>query len=233
MLRILLFFISIFLTSENLIAQDNEPIQKEADTLKAPAKYGLRIGFDLAKPIRSLLDEEYNGLEIAADLNTERLYVAAEFGNEQRDYFEPNLNAITKGSYLKIGGDFNANRNWIGLNNIINIGLRYGLSTFDQELLAYSLYSIDQTFPTTFRTTPQEFNGLTASWLELIVGLKTEVLTNMYVSLNFQLKHKVSEDVPENFTNLFIPGFGKTNDFSQFGVGYSYSISYLIPLFKN
>ena len=231
-LPILLFFISTLFTSEILMAQESDASDKKADTLQAPIKYGLRVGLDLAKPIRTLLDEDYSGFELIADFNiSKRLYVAAELGSEEKDYFEPNLNARTKGNYLKIGGDFNANRNWIGLNNIINIGLRYGISAFDQELLAYNIYSTDQTFNPTFRTDPIEFKGLTASWIELIVGLKTEVLKNLYLSLNFQIKHMVSEESPDNFGNLFIPGFGKTNDYSEFGAGYSYSISYLIPLF--
>lgn len=232
-LHILLFFISTFFTSEILTAQDSEPTKKVADTLKKPIKYGLRLGVDLSKPIRTLLDEDYTGFEILADFNvTERLYLAAELGNEEKDYFEPNLNATTKGSYLKIGGDFNANRNWIGLNNLITIGLRYGIASFDQELIAYNIYTTDQNFSPTFRTDSQQFNGLTASWIELIVGIKTEILTNVYLGLNFQLKHKVGETIPENFANLYIPGFGRTYDFSEFGAGYSYSISYLIPLFE-
>ena len=48
----------------------------------------------------------------------------------------------------------------------------------------------------------------------------------------FQLKRKISEDKPDNFGNLYIPGFNRTYDYSEFGVGYGYTISYLIPIFK-
>ena len=51
--------------------------------------------------------------------------------------------------------------------------------------------------------------------------------------LNLQLKRKLSEVVPENFGNLYIPGFNRTYDFSQWGVGYGYTLTYLLPLFKN
>ena len=65
-----------------------------------------------------------------------------------------------------------------------------------------------------------------------MVGVKTEVVNNLYFSFNFQLKRKFAEDLPQNFDNLYIPGFGRTYDFSEYGVGYGYSVSYLIPIFK-
>ena len=57
-------------------------------------------------------------------------------------------------------------------------------------------------------------------------------MNNLYLSINLQLKRKITEDRPENFDNLIIPGFNRTYDYSEFGVGYGYSISYLIPIFK-
>ena len=59
-----------------------------------------------------------------------------------------------------------------------------------------------------------------------------KISTNLFLSINLQLKNKFSEDVPENFNNLYIPGFNKTNDYSDFGVGFGYGVSYLIPIYK-
>ena len=118
------------------------------------------------------------------------------------------------------------------MNNAIFGGLRYGFSTFSQELDTYDIYTINPAYPTTPRTENIEYTGLTAHWAELIVGIKTEVLNNLFLSINLQLKRKITEDTPENFGNLIIPGFNRTYDFSQFGVGYGYTISYLIPLYK-
>jgi hypothetical protein len=36
----------------------------------------------------------------------------------------------------------------------------------------------------------------------------------------------------ERFPNLWIPGFNKVTNDSRFGVGYNYSISYFLPLYK-
>ena len=118
------------------------------------------------------------------------------------------------------------------MNNAIFGGLRYGFSTFKQELNSYSVYTTNSAFPVDIREVNIEASGLTASWAELIVGLKTEVLNNLYLSINLQLKRKISEDKPDGFDNLIIPGFNRTYDSSEFGVGYGYTISYLIPLYK-
>ena len=42
----------------------------------------------------------------------------------------------------------------------------------------------------------------------------------------------INQTQPSNFDNLVIPGFNKTNDFSAFGVGYGYSLTYYLPLLK-
>lgn len=228
--HILLFCISVLLVSFSINAQQTTA----SDTVSKPAeKYGLRLGVDISKPARTLLEDGYSGFEIMGDFRvTEKFYAAVELGSEKKDIFEANLNSRTNGSYAKIGFDYNSYNNWLGMDNAIYGGLRYGFSTFTNELLAYGIYTTSQTFPPAFRVEPQEFKGLTAHWAELIVGVKTEVLNNLYLSLNVQLKRKLSEDKPENFDNLYIPGFNRTYDFSEFGVGYGYSISYLIPIFK-
>ncbi|WP_443633683.1 DUF6048 family protein [Candidatus Marifrigoribacter sp. Uisw_064] len=232
MKHILIFFISISFTSSfSVMAQEENTAV--TDTITKNEKYGLRVGADISKPIRSFFEDDYTGFEIMADFRvTKKFYAAIELGNETKDRFEENLNSSTNGSYAKIGFNFNSYNNWLGMNNEISAGMRYGFSTFKQELLGYTIYTGDDTFPTTFIENPIEYKGLTAHWAEIIMSIKTEIFNNLYLSLNVQLKRKISEDKPENFKNLFIPGFNRTYDFSEFGVGYGYTLSYLIPIFK-
>lgn len=203
------------------------------DTVPKVEKYGLRIGVDLAKPLRTLLEDGYSGFEIMGDFRvTKKFYAAVELGNEKKDWIEPNINSQISGSYAKIGFDYNAYENWLGMQNAITLGLRYGFSTFKEDLYSYSLYTSNPAFPAPVFTDPQEFKGLSAHWAEFIIAIKTEVVHNLYLSINLQLKRKISEKEPENFANLYIPGFNRTYDYSEFGVGYGYTISYLIPIFK-
>ena len=215
------------------LAQDSTAVVIDSVKVK-DQKYGLRLGVDLAKPLRTLLDDTYSGFEISGDFRfADRFYAAVELGTEKKDRFEANLNSKTSGSYFKAGADFNAYNNWVGLRNLIYVGLRYGFSSFNQELLSYGIYTTDQSYSEfELREVNQKFDGLTASWAELIVGVKTELLPNLYLGLQLQLKNKISETKPDNFDNLFIPGFNRTYDDSDFGVGYGYSLSYLIPIFK-
>jgi hypothetical protein len=230
-LPILLFFISTLFATLDTVAQ--ESTEKKPDTTAQKTKYGLRFGLDLSKPLRSVLEDGYKGVELLADFRIQdRFYLAAELGNEEKDYLEPNINATTKGSYFKVGLNYNAYVNWVGMTNEIFTGLRYGFSSFSQELFGYDLYSTNQSFPPTVVTQNIEYIGLTAHWAEFMLGVKTEVFTNVYLSLNLQLKRKISETQPENFDNLYIPGFNRTYDFSQWGVGYGYNVTYLLPLFK-
>lgn len=204
-----------------------------ADTISSPMKYGFRVGVDLAKPIRSLVDKDYSGFEILADFRlSKKFYLAGEFGSEQKERFESNLNSSTKGSYLKVGFDYNAYENWLGMSNAIHAGLRYGFSTFTQDLFAYTIYTTNQDLPPSSRVEPVEFSGLTAHWIEFVLGLKAEIVNNLYLSINVQLKRKIAFDQPDNFDNLYVPGFNRTYDESTFGVGYGYTVSYLIPIFK-
>ena len=225
----LLFFISLLFCA-SLNAQKGN---KQNDTIPKIEKYGIRVGIDIAKPIRTLVENGYSGFEITGDFRvTKRFYAAVELGNEKKDWIEPYVSAKTSGSYAKIGFDFNAYENWLGMTNSINLGLRYGFSSFNQELLSYKVYTNNPAFPSQVVTNPQEFSGLTAHWAEFILSIKTEIAKNLYLSLNAQLKRKITEDQPENFDNLYIPGFHRTYDYSKFGVGYGYSISYMIPIFK-
>src|SRR5690554_4131452 len=229
--HILLFSISLFFCVGSLTAQKNG--EKAGDTLPRTEKYGIRVGVDLAKPLRSLIENGYSGFEIMGDFRvTKRFYAALELGNEKKSWIEPYVSSKTSGSYAKIGFDYNAYENWLGMENSINLGLRYGFSSFNQTLLSYRIYTDNPTFPPEVVNVPIEFNDLTAHWAEFIFSVKAELLNNLYLSLNLQLKRKIAESRPENFANLYIPGFNRTYDYSEFGVGYGYSISYLIPIFK-
>lgn len=233
-LQIFLFFISLF----GLLAIENSYAQTATDTVQFKERYGFRVGIDLSKPLRTLLDDSYNGLELLGDYRIYKdYYLAAELGNEKMELDENNLSVTSNGSYIKVGADYNAYENWAGMENAIIVGLRYGFSTFSQTLENYAIATQSPATPIPYFgpnviSTPEETKGLNASWVELIAGIKVELFQNLYLGANVQLKRMITEKAPSRFDNLSVPGFGVTNDFSEFGVGYSYNISYLIPLYK-
>lgn len=228
--RTFLFCISLLTLTSSLVAQQNTT---QEDSLVAKHKYGLRMGLDISKPIRTLFEKNYSGLELLGDFRiSNKFYVAGEMGTEKKDINLTNIKSSTSGNYIKLGMDFNAYNNWLSMNNAIYAGLRYGFATFKHKLDSYEIYTTNHDYPTTIVNSSQEFKGLQGHWLELIIGVKTELFKNFYASINLQLKRKISEKTPSNFDNLYIPGFNKTNDYSEFGVGYGYTLSYLIPIFR-
>jgi hypothetical protein len=207
---------------------------KVKDSIKPKTeRYGLRVGVDLFKLTRSFYEKDYRGIELVGDFKvTRKYYIAAEIGNENKTVVDEHLDFTTKGTYIKAGFDYNAYENWLGMNNMIYVGMRYGISTFNQTLNAYSIYNTNPYFGESLMIPDGEkFNGLSAQWIEVLAGIKAEVFKNCYVGFSVQLKNLVSNKKPDTFDNLYIPGFNRTYD-GNFGVGFNYTVSYFIPVFK-
>lgn len=238
------YFISLLFLSLPLgmIGQDKPVDLQPKDTIEYKQEYGLRVGADLNRLLFSFIDEDYTGFELVGDFRlTEKLYLAGELGNEEKTQIEdlgntPLYGYTTSGSYLKLGVDINTYENWFGMNNAITIGGRYSYATFSQTLNDYLLYDSSRFFnPTEFlpgASPGEEFTGLNASWLEFVLGLKAELFANIYVGMSARLGFLITNTEADRFPNLWIPGFNRITDGSNFGVSYNYSISYLIPFYK-
>ncbi|MEM6516093.1 MAG: DUF6048 family protein [Bacteroidota bacterium] len=229
-----IFILLLFSVSVNA-QNENETNETTRDTLKYQQKYGLRVGGDLGRIIRSVVDEDYTGFEINGDYRISKdLYIAGELGTEERTTTTDFLDVTTTGSYFKAGVDLNTYTNWLDMQNLIFIGGRVGASTFSQTINEFTIYDTNREFfNQPYSETPdQEFNGLSAIWTELIVGIKAELFNNLYMGLNMQLKFMITQDQPSGFENLFVPGFNRTYDSGRIGVGVGYNISYLIPIYK-
>lgn len=227
------YFSSLILLFLIGLSANAQQTQKVQDTIQYKEKFGIRAGIDLSKPLRTLLDDNYSGIELVGDYRIyDNFYIAAELGTEKITFEGDNIETFTNGSYIKVGGDYNAYENWQDMQNAIFVGVRYGFATFSQTLDQYRVYTSTDYFGPDIREDNTETTGLTASWAEIMVGLKVEVLNNLFLSANVQLKRKIGQNSPTNFDNLAIPGFGRTYDSSEFGAGYGYSISYLIPFYK-
>ena len=230
--HIYLFFINVLITVLCFGQEDTSKKEAILDTLPPAEKYGLRIGLDLSKLIQTAFNDNYSGFEIIADYRVYHgLYVAIEAGQESLIRDEENINTEGSGKYIRGGIDYNVYKNWRGMQNSIYVGLRYSYASFDQTLNDYSVFTSTDYFAPIQNTDPVTVDSLDASWLEFIFGIKAELFHNLYLGVNVSLRRLMNETTPEGFDNLFIPGFGKTNDFSEFGIGYSYTISYSIPFF--
>lgn len=223
------FSIICILCSISIHAQENDTI---VVTPKIE-RYGIRVGADLSKIVQTFVDKDYQGLELVADYRlTKRYFLAGELGNENKTTNDDQINFTTKGTYFKVGFDYNAHQNWLDLENIISIGLRYGVSTFSQQVNSYEIYNPNPYFGEVPETqSGQKYSGLSAQWVEVVLGVKTRVFNNFFVGFSLRGNYLTNNQKPGNFDNLYIPGFNRTYD-GKFGVGFNYTLTYFIPIYK-
>ena len=226
---ILKFFISVAII---ILFSEKNFSQTENDSVVVKNKYGIRIGLDFSKQIR-MLTEDYKGLSLYGDVKIkERLFIVSELGSDEKELRTDNLRSKFSGNYIKAGLNYNLYNNLPGLNNEIYVGFRFATSKFKSEISEYIIYNKDR-----FWSQDPIFDniinkGLNANWVELIIGINAELLNNFFVGLSLRLNRMLNQKKPENFTNLYIPGFNKVTENNNFGTGLTYSIIYQIPIIK-
>ena len=195
----------------------------------------IRFGFDIFKPIKSSSEGDNLNYEIVGDIQiTDNLYLAAEYGLIDKLIEDENINFNSNGSFLRFGFDYNMFKNWIGMDNAIFVGLRYGSSNFSNKIVSYNVRNSDAYFSNFVDNNYQtiDHSNLKGSWLEIVAGVKVETFNNFYLGFSLRLNKLLSTEKPENFDNLFIPGFNKVTDENTFGSGFNYTLTYSIPLRK-
>ena len=131
------------------------------------------LNIDISKPIISFLQENTKGFELTGDLRfSNNYYAAAELGYEDVLKTEDYLNYSTKGSFIKLGVNYNAYENWKGMNNQIYIGGRYAFSFFEHTLNSYTPNASGTYFIANPIEASTNFKDLNAHWLEFLFGMK-------------------------------------------------------------
>ncbi|CEN52901.1 conserved exported hypothetical protein [Capnocytophaga canimorsus] len=216
-------------------AQQTNTVESEKNTYKQ--RYGLRVGADLSKPIIALLDKKYWGVELMSDYRINySFYAAAEIGSEKKTTQTDFFSFTTNGQFLKMGVDYNTYGNWYGMENMIFVGGRYAFSRFSQQLDSYHIYKNHQYWQENTQGTNTEwlgeYNGRTAHWLEFIIGMKVELLQNLYAGTSIRLGFRLGHTQKGGFPNYWIPGFNRVWEGSRFGMNFNYGITYLVPFYK-
>ena len=199
--------------------------------------YGLRIGADISRPIRSLLDKSYQGLELVGDYRLNyRYYLAGEIGKERKVSENNYFDFTTNGQYIKFGIDYNSYTNWYGMENQIYVGARYGFSLFSQDLNSYIIHKDNQYFTENTAGSSAEwlkkYSGRTAHWFEIVLGIKAELLHNLYAGASVRVGVLALQTDSKGFPNYYIPAFGRVYENSRFGASFNYTLTYLIPFYK-
>ena len=203
---------------------------------KFTERYSLRFGVDLSKPIRSVVEDLYKGLELTADYRlTHNIYVAGEIGMENKRVVSESLDFQTSGEYLKIGVDINLFKNWQGMENQLLAGFRLGTSTHKHQLHGYAVRQLNHFWKEELYkslSTPIQYNNLSAFWFEILIGVRAEMITNLQMGISVRMNYLINDKEVDNFNNLYVPGFNRVTDVSPWGAGLNYTIMYQFPLFR-
>ena len=221
------YFISccLIITTLSNFAQEVET----KDSITYKSVYGLRLGIDISKPIMGMIDSNSSGLELVADYRiAKNWYIAGEFGTQEEITKEDYTNSTSKGSFYKIGVNYNAYDNWLDMNNEIFVGFRYATSAFEQTLNNYSSNTGSDYFSGNTNSVGLTTTDLNAHWAEFVLGLKVETFKNLFLGFSFSYKVMFSLEHPTNFKTLYVPGFNRVFE-TETGFGFNYTISYTIP----
>lgn len=203
-----------------------------AEETKKSRVFTLRLGADVIKPLRTQFEEDFQGLELVGDLQlNRRWFVAAEIGSEKRTKEEELIRYSTQGSYFKAGVDYNFFNNWKGMNNNMYVGFRYARSLHTHRVLSYELYQLNQYVSNiiTEGGAIGERSQISNAWFELLFGIKVELLNNLYAGISLRLNGILVNPKPDNFGNLYAPGFNTITDDNKFGSSINYTLSYALP----
>ena len=197
----------------------------EKDTLRT---YGPRFGIDLARLLYLIADPPQTGAEIYADFEIYRnIYPVFELGYNNMSDSQESFNYSSSGSYGRAGIDYNVlSLKDRSSHHTITVGFRYGMSPFKHEVTEVF---VRNDYWGDYVPEPYE-NSLTGHWIELVGGMKAEVLTNFFLGWSIRYKILLNPEMDPLMTPEMIPGYGSGAEDSVFG--FTYTIAYKIPLFK-
>ena len=219
------------------VSQENDNITiNDSLNLKKEKSINLRVGFDLYRIILSRVSDDFDGFEIVGDLKvSENFFIALELGNLDITKQVEQVNFTTNGNYFKVGIDYNMFENLEGMNNHITLGARIGSSRHDQTLNSYTIldrtrYWTNSDLPITNGFATGERPDLNALWFEVVLNFKVQILKNIYTGISLRLNRLISDKIPSNFDNIYIPGFNKKTQDNVFGAGFNYTLTYNFSL---
>ena len=230
------FYISLLNFYYSVSQQNNDITINDSLNLKKEKSINLRVGFDLYRIILSRVSDDFDGFEIVGDLKvSENFFIALELGNLDITKQVEQVNFTTNGNYFKVGFDYNMFENLEGMNNHITLGARIGSSRHDQTLNSYTIldrtrYWTNSDLPITNGFATGERSDLNALWFEVVLNFKVQILKNIYTGISLRLNRLISDKIPSNFDNIYIPGFNKKTQDNVFGAGFNYTLTYNFSL---
>ncbi len=204
-------------------AQDKKPQELKP---AVPWWNGMLVQVDVASPVASALSNgESFSMEAGAQLTIKKKYYPIlEVGyNNVKKLLVNNIGFDGGGLFGRVGVDFNLlkqKENSKPTNNLFLAGVRLGMSNFNYDITNISI--IDNYWGGNETLTYTNKNA-TKVWYEVVVGIRVEVLKNVYMGWTVRNKNQITSDTDGNISPWYIPGFGHNTSNSW---GFNYIIGY-------
>lgn len=186
----------------------------------------VRFGCDLSRfALPYVGDIGSRGVEFSVDGELNYNYFpVVEVGRQLVKHNTDSIRYKMNGNYFRVGLDYNILKYKHRLDrDICFVGVRVGCSKFSQEVPYVEVrnfrYDIVADMPK---------SNLDAYWGEAVVGLKGELLKNLYMGITVRAKMMFTHANYNTVTPYIVPGFGK--GYNKINAGLSYSIMYAIPI---
>jgi len=196
---------------------------QEADTVKATKS--ISAGIEVSGPVLYALDNSKYNLEgyFSYRINN-KYYIVLEPGYSRYNYSQYNYDYNCQGWFFRIGTDIGMLEPVASkVNHFAGIGLRYGLSVFEQEA---PFISVDSFWGKASTSIPANF--VHAHFLEVQGSVKTELFRNFLIGWAIKLRTHLYSSDSNVKKAIYIPGMGNTG--ASFTPAFSYYIIYRIPL---
>ena len=195
------------------------------DTIKN--KYlptGVRVGFDALSFAQSRFQNNFNGWELAGDIDFNRYFLMLEYGGSARNLRSDSASYANDGSYWRVGIDLN----FLTTDpdrNVFFLGVRYGQSQFAESMSVFTYDPIWGYLSDNFY-----HSGVKASWVELTTGLRVKIWRMLWLGYTGRLKFGLSTKDSREMLSYDVPGFGRTDKETTWG--FNYYVMVRLPLRK-
>jgi hypothetical protein len=203
----------------------NKPLTKE-EWKATPLYQGTMVGVDVAGLASKALGSDITSAEANVQVNLKNRFfptVEVGFGSINTTNDETDIHYKASAPYFRLGMDYNVFYQKPYLPGYFTVGLRYGFTSFEYDVIAPPL-----TDPNWGHTSvPVSYEGVKTNvgWAELAVGLKANVFKDFYMGFNVRYRARLSMKEHENSEPYYAPGFGK----GKTNLGITYSLIYKLP----
>lgn len=197
----------------------------QADSTKRVG--GLTVGIDVSRfflPIWNPISGAYE-VSLSSDI-LKNFSIIGEMGALKTNFDEETYHYESKGTYFRLGFQYNLLKRKPNENNTLYVGLLYGLSLYEHKADQISIN--DGYWGSGSGSLPTK--KLTGNWAELKTGIRVEVFRNWYIGWSVRVRLYLFGQEDPVMSPYLIPGYGKGA--KKMTLGMSYSVFFRIPYGK-